>query len=234
MKTNRISQLILCLFLITLSCKKRSIDQISNTKNYVFDFHQEKNISDEVSNYFGKQEFQLENYMTSISREQYISDSIAVKNEYSSKENKIDKNNILEVNYGKVRFVNNHNANSDVFSKYYYSGFSNYLNSHIIQISLYENDIYMLLKNDKYDYQFLQNEPIISLNKNFLLTYKNNENLNSTLSIYNIHDKNLIFNKTIWSEQNLIENAFWNPKNSITIKLRSLNNNIITYYILKY
>lgn len=225
-------KLIILLFVV-LGCEKNeAVAQVANNKNYIFDYHQERNVFDDVSNYFGKQEFQLENYLSEISREQYIKDSVSYENEYSLKENILDKSNILEVPYGKIKFVNNDNTTSDLFSKYNYSGFSDLLNSHIIKISLYENDVYMLLKNDKYDYRFLEDEPIISSNKKKLLTYKNNGGLNSTLSIYTIKDKNLTLDKTIWSEENIIENAFWNSKNTITIKLRNLITDETNYYII--
>lgn len=151
----------------SLSCEKGKIIQSSKSKEYIFDYAKEDSISDDVSNFYGIQSFQLENFLSPISREQYKKDSLKFKNEYIIKE-------------------------------YSYSGFSNLLNSHIIKISLYDNDLYLLLKNNKYEYLFLQSEPIISSDKTKTLTFKNSDVLNSTLSIYNVKDKNLNIEKTIW------------------------------------
>ena len=194
-----------------------------------YNYHKDTIGIDDISNYLENDKYQLENYISPITKEEFIKDSINYKNEYNLSNNLLKNNNSLQLPYGNVKFEKNLKRNSDSYIDYFYIGYSKALNSHIINISLYEGSQTLLLNNTKYEYKVIDSEPIFSEDKSQVINYKDSDGLSSSLTLYTVHQNSLKLNKLLWSEKNSIDYSFWNKNNEIIVKLKSLDDKSVTY-----
>ncbi len=222
--------LLLILSLLFFSCKGTSQKVKTEEKEYTYKYQNNTSKTDDISDFFGRVDYQLENFISPITRDEFLKDSIQYKNEYTFSDNLLENSNVLKLPYGKVKFIKNLKRDSDGYINYNYIGFSKLMNSHIINISLYEGNKTLLLNNAKYDYKVIDNEPVFSKNK--ILTYTDSEGLSSFLILYSLKNNSLKFDKLLWSETNIIDYAIWNNNDEVILNLRNIGNNKVSYYKL--
>ena len=195
-----------------------------------YNYHKDTIGIDDISNYLENDKYQLENYISPITKEEFIKDSINYKNEYNLSNDLLKNNSFLKLPYGNVKLEKNLKRDSDSYIDYFYIGYSKTLNSHIINISLYEGSQTLLLNNTKYEYKVIDSEPIFSKNKTKIVTYINNEGLSSYLTLYIVEGKSLKLNKLLWSEENIIDYAIWNNNEELKVKLKNIETSKINYH----
>jgi len=213
-----------------LSCKKEP-DNLNNTtiKDYTFDYNKEKIVDlEKTESFISKEQYEFDNYLKPISKEEYLKDSLAYQNSLDSKQY-VFKNNVLQTAYGTVKFVPSENKDSDTFVNYSYLGFSNVIDSHIINLNLYEGEKTLLLSNQNYQYTTISSTPFFSKSKNYALNFKNADGLSSQVSLYDIKNKKLIHFITIWSENYLTDNVFWDGNDNMILKIRKNDSGAISY-----
>jgi len=220
---------LLSIFCI-LSCKKESDSHQSTTKkDYTFDYNKEKIVDvEKPESFISKEQYEFDNYLKLISKEEYLKDSLAYQNSLDSKQY-VFKNNVLQTAYGTVKFVPSEGKDSDTFVNYSYLGFSNVIDSHIINLNLYEGEKALLLSNQNYQYTTISSTPFFSKSKNYALNFKNADGLSSQVSLYDIKNKKLIHFITIWSENYLTDNIFWDGNDNIILKIRKNDSGAISY-----
>ena len=213
-----------------ISCKKESEKvQVDNQKDYVFDYTKEKIVGEENSElYLNQQNYEIEKYIEVISKEEYIKDSLNYKNEINLKNYKFI-NNTLETSYGKVKFIPYEDENSDLFVNYSYLGFAESIESHIINLDLYEGERTLLLSNQNYQYTIIPDNPIFSQSRKYALNFKDNEGISSQISVYKIENLKLKHFITIWSENYISDQVSWDEKDNIIVKLRKIETGVYSY-----
>ena len=213
-----------------LSCKKES-DNLQNTskKDYTFDYNKEKiNDLEKSESFVGIEQYEFDNYLKPISKEEYIKDSLAYRNSLDSKKY-VFNDNQLQTAYGNVKFVPSQDKSSDAFVNYSYAGFSDLINNHIINLNLYEGEKVLLLSNQDYQYITISSIPFFSKSKNYALNFKDIDGLSSQVSVYDIKDKKLIHLTTFWSDNYLTENVFWDDNDNVILKIRKNDSGAISY-----
>ncbi len=199
-------------------------------KEYTYNYHSDTVKTDDILSFYDNKEYQLENYISPITKEEFIKDSISYKNEYNLSNDLLKNNSFLKLPYGNVKFEKNLKRDSDSYIDYFYIGYSKTLNSHIINISLYEGSQTLLLNNTKYEYKVIDSEPIFSEDKSQVINYKDSDGLSSSLTLYTVHQNSLKLNKLLWSEKNSIDYSFWNKNNEIIVKLFNTETSKINYH----
>ncbi|WP_333852018.1 hypothetical protein [Epilithonimonas sp.] len=223
--------LIVLLFIFCISSCKKESDSRQNTikKDYIFDYNKEKIDDLEKTELFvGKDQYEFDKYLNPISKEEYLKDSLDYKNSLDSKQS-IFKNNVLQTAYGDVKFVPSESKDSDTFVNYSYLGFSEVIASHIINLNLYEGEKTLLLSNQDYQYVTISSTPFFSKSKNYALNFKDIDGLSSQVSVFDIKNKKLIHFTTLWSENYLTDNVFWDGNDNIIFKIRKNNSGAILY-----
>lgn len=220
----------LLLIFCILSCKKESSNLQSTTKKeYTFDYNKEK-IDDleKPESFIGKEQYEFDKYLNPISKEEYVKDSVAYKNGLDSKKYPF-KDNLLETAYGTVKLVPANDKNSDSFVNYSYIGFSDLIDSHIINLNLYEGEKTLLLSNLDYQFTTITSLPFFSKSKNYALNFKDIDGLSSQISVYDIRNKKLNHFTTLWSENYLTDHIFWDDNDNMILKIRKTESGTISY-----
>lgn len=216
--------------LFFLNCEKaQSHKKIKNenTYEYIFDSNKEANLDSFLQN----SNYKIEDRFLPISKEEYIKDSINFKNNITVDQS-IFHQYKLKTPYGQIKFTPNKNKSSDGYIDYSYAGYSKKINNQIININLYEGDKTLLINNSDYKYNLIESNPIFSEKTNQFLCFTNSEGTFTNISIYNFNSSNIQHQLTFWSDEVLIENAFWNTQNDIILKIQKNDNNFSFYKIL--
>ncbi|VXC17839.1 MULTISPECIES: hypothetical protein [Chryseobacterium] len=206
--------IILLLILSFVSCKKT---QTSNDKIYDYKLDSSKEIN--LDSYLNDPSYKFENWIESITKEEFIKDSIDYKSNYVL-EKSLFNNNVLTTSYGKVKFTPNKNTSSDAYVDYSYLGYIKKINSHIININLYEGSKALIISNANYQSELIEAEPIFSPNAEKLLSFANPEGLSTNLTLYKLNAGKPQRYLTLWSDEFLTNYAIWNSQNEIILKIQ--------------
>lgn len=213
-----------------LSCKKdKNVLPDTTNKIYTFDYHKQKigdleNLDSLVNN----EQNEYDRFLNPISKEEYINDSIAYKNNLDEKKYTFSSN-LLKTYYGDVKFTPSNDKNSDSFVNYSYEGFSDLIDSHIINLNLYEGEKTLILSNQDYHFTTISSLPYFSKSKMYALNFKDLDGLSSQISVYDIKEKKLKYTTTLWSENFLADYVFWDSDDNVILKLRKNDSGTISY-----
>ena len=94
--------LLLILSLLFFSCKGTSQKVKTEEKEYTYKYQNNTSKTDDISDFFGRVDYQLENFISPITRDEFLKDSIQYKNEYTFSDNLLENSNVLKLPYGKV------------------------------------------------------------------------------------------------------------------------------------
>lgn len=228
---NILSILIILFF---IQCKKSQSSVSKNEKEFVFDYNKESTIQIENLDLFLlKDEYKLENYLISITKEEYVRDSTRYINDIKDEKSSSFDNDILQTNYGRVKFIPYTNKSSDAFVEYGYWGFSQSMNSYLMNVKLYGGEKTLIINGNSYQNELIDGKPIISPNKKNALTYKDDEGISSHLSLYHINDSKIKHYTTLWSETVSLNNVLWSQNNEMILKTKNYDSGSNLYFKIK-
>ncbi|WDF45927.1 hypothetical protein PQ459_13565 [Chryseobacterium sp. KACC 21268] len=174
------------------------------------------------------EENEYDQFLKPISRAEFIKDSSAYQNNLDEKKYRFSSN-ILKTDYGNIKMIPTNDKNSDSFVNYSYAGFSDLINSHIINLKLYDGEKALILSNKDYKSATISSLPYFSKSKLYALNFKNSDGLSSQISIYDIKEKKLKHFTTLWSENFLTDDVFWDSDDNMILKLRKNDSGKISY-----
>ncbi len=219
----RISALILTTLGLLSSAEKQEVAAQKTEKIYSFDYTKDPiDEAVEIDTFLTNQDFELEQYLQNISRQDYLADSLQYKNSVTQRSTDF-RNNVVHTSYGNIKFTPHTDNTSDASIKYSYAGYAEPISTHLLNVELYEGERTLLVSDDRYKSTIISGFTFFSPDKKYFLTFKDNEGMSSQLSIYHIEKQNFKHFKTLWSENSIVEYAIWDKKGAIVLKLRSID-----------